>query len=145
MAIMSVREGLAFETELGSDTCNIFPAVNLLLEAFGKDIYFLRDPTRSGVATVQNNIRLSEQVEGACEMLGLDPLYVAIEGIFIAVVQAEAAGQVQALLRTLPTGRNAATIESVTTTYPRQVILTSSIGDRRTPNMLAGEQLPRIC
>ena len=160
MAIMSVREGLVFETALESDTCNLFPAVNLLLEAFGADIHFLRDPTRGGVATVlnelakdcalgidlvQNDIPLSEPVEGACEMLGLDPLYVANEGIFIVVVPAEVAEQVLTLLRTCPVGRHAAIIGAVTTAHPRQVILTSSIGGRRMLNMLTGEQLPRIC
>ena len=160
MAIMSVREGLVFETELESDTCNLYPAVETLLEAYGADIHFLRDPTRGGVATVlnelakdcglglalaQNDIPLSEQVEGACEMLGLDPLYVANEGIFIAVVSAEVAEQALALLRTTETGRNAAIIGAVTASHPKQVILTSSIGGRRMLNMLTGEQLPRIC
>lgn len=160
MAIMSVREGLVFETELESDTCNLFPAVNSLLKIFGADIHFLRDPTRGGVATVlnelakdcglgidlvQNDIPLSEQVEGACEMLGLDPLYVANEGIFIAVIQAEVADQVLAQLRNSPIGQNAAIIGAVTTAHPGQVILTSSIGGRRMLNMLTGEQLPRIC
>ena len=160
MAIMSVREGLVFETELQSDSCNLYPAVEQLLEAFGADIHFLRDPTRGGVATVlnelardcglgidlvQNDIPLSEQVEGACEMLGLDPLYVANEGIFIAVVSARVAEQALALLRATETGRNAAIIGAVTISHPKQVILTSSIGGRRMLNMLTGEQLPRIC
>lgn len=160
MAIMSVREGLVFETELESDTCNLYPAVELLLDDFGADIHFLRDPTRGGVATVlnelaqdcglgidlvQNDIPLSEQVEGACEMLGLDPLYVANEGIFLVVVQADVAEQVLKVLRTTSTGRNAAIIGAVTTKHIRQVILTSSIGGRRMLNMLTGEQLPRIC
>jgi hydrogenase expression/formation protein HypE len=149
VAIMSVREGLSFETELSSDTRNLAPAVIALLDAFGEDIHFLRDPTRGGVATVmnelamdsklgidlvQNALPLDEQVEGACEMLGLDPLYVANEGIFIAVVKAEVADEVRAAL-----------IGTVTTSHPGQVVLTSSIGGRRTLNLLTGEQLPRIC
>jgi hydrogenase expression/formation protein HypE len=160
VAIMSVREGLVFETELESDTCNLSPAVNTLLDAFGEDIHFLRDPTRGGVATVlnelakdsglgidleQNKIPLSEQVEGACEMLGLDPLYVANEGIFIAVVKAEIAGQVIEVLKTSEAGLNATIIGAVTADHPGRVILTSSIGGRRMLNMLTGEQLPRIC
>jgi hydrogenase expression/formation protein HypE len=160
VAIMSVREGLVFETQLESDTCNLWPAVNNLLDNFGEDIHFLRDPTRGGVATVlnelakdselgidlsQKDIPLSEQVEGACEMLGLDPLYVANEGIFIAVVNAEKAEQVVEVLKITDTGRNAAIIGSVSTNHPKQVILTSSIGGRRMLNMLTGEQLPRIC
>ena len=160
IAIMSVREGLVFETELESDTCNLAPSVNALLDLFGEDIHFLRDPTRGGVATVlnelakdsglgidllQNAIPLSEQVEGACEMLGLDPLYVANEGIFIAVVKADIADNVIEVLRTSDTGINAAIIGTVTTEHRKQVILTSSIGGRRMLNMLTGEQLPRIC
>jgi hydrogenase expression/formation protein HypE len=160
VAIMSVREGLVFETELESDTCNLALFVNALLDLFGEDIHFLRDPTRGGVATVlnelakdcgsgidllQNAIPLNEQVEGACEMLGLDPLYVANEGIFIAVVKAEIAEQVIEVLKTLERGMNAAIIGSVTIDHPKQVILTSSIGGRRMLNMLTGEQLPRIC
>ncbi len=160
VAIMSVREGLVFETQLESDTCNLAPAVNNLLDLFGEDIHFLRDPTRGGVATVlnelakdcglgidlsQNLIPVSEQVEGACEMLGLDPLYVANEGIFIAVVAGEAAEEVVNVLKAMDTGKNAAIIGSVTTDHPKQVILTSSVGGRRMLNMLTGEQLPRIC
>lgn len=160
VAIMSVREGLMFETELESDTCNLSPAINKLLDAFGEDIHFLRDPTRGGVATVlnevaidsglgielmQNAIPLSEQVEGACEMLGLDPLYVANEGIFIAVVKDEIAEQVIEVLQNSEIGQNAAIIGTVTINHPKQAILTSSIGGRRMLNMLMGEQLPRIC
>ncbi len=160
VAIMSVREGLVFETELESDTCNLAPAVLSLLDVFGHDIHFLRDPTRGGVATVlnelakdsglgidlwQNAIPLNEQVEGACEMLGLDPLYVANEGIFIAVVKEEIGEQVIEVLKASGAGRNAAIIGSVTKDHPKQVILTSSIGGRRMLNMLTGEQLPRIC
>jgi hydrogenase expression/formation protein HypE len=157
---MSVREGLVFETELESDTCNLWPDVKMLLDIFGEDIHFMRDPTRGGVATVLNElakdcglgidllqsaIPLSEQVEGACEMLGLDPLYVANEGIFIAVVKAEIADNVIDVLKASDTGRNAAVIGTVSSDHPKQVILTSSIGGRRMLNMLTGEQLPRIC
>jgi hydrogenase expression/formation protein HypE len=160
VAIMSVREGLVFETELESDTCNLAPAVLSLLDVFGHDIHFLRDPTRGGVATVlnelakdsglgidllQNAVPMNEQVEGACEMLGLDPLYVANEGIFIAVVKAEIGEQVTEVLKTSDSGRNAAIIGIITKDHPKQVILTSSIGGRRMLNMLTGEQLPRIC
>lgn len=160
IAIMSVREGLQFETALESDTCNLSPLVTTLLDEFGEDIHFLRDPTRGGVATVLNELAkdsgrginisqiempLSEQVEGACEMLGLDPLYVANEGIFIAVVNATVADKVLHTLRKTDTGKNAAIIGAVTDEHPKQVILTSRIGGRRMVNMLTGEQLPRIC
>ncbi|MBA2422304.1 MAG: hydrogenase expression/formation protein HypE, partial [Chitinophagales bacterium] len=160
IAIMSVREGLVFETELESDTCNLSSVVITLLDRFGEDIHFLRDPTRGGVATVLNElakdsglgidlsqsaIPLSEQVEGACEMLGLDPLYVANEGIFIAVVKAEIATELLSFLKKSEIGKNAGIIGTVTHDHPKQVILTSSIGGRRMLNMLTGEQLPRIC
>ena len=160
VAIMSVREGLMFETELESDTCNLWPSVHILLDGFGEDVHFMRDPTRGGVATVlnelakdsslgielfQNAIPLDQQVEGACEMLGLDPLYVANEGIFIAVVKAEIGEQLLDVLKASNTGSNAAIIGSVVAEHPKQVILTSSIGGRRMLNMLTGEQLPRIC
>lgn len=160
IAIMSVREGLVFETGLESDTCNLSPAVKVLLDEFGEDVHFMRDPTRGGVATVLNELAkdsklgidlmqsflpISEQVEGACEMLGLDPLYVANEGIFIAVVKAEIADKLLSFLKEMNVGKNAAIIGTVCKEHPGQVILTSSIGGRRMLNMLTGEQLPRIC
>lgn len=160
MAIMSVREGLEFDTQLLSDTCNLAPTVNELLDTFGEDIHFLRDPTRGGVATVlnelatdsgwgvdlvQNAIPVAEQVEGACEMLGLDPLYVANEGIFIAVVNPTLAVSIVDRLKLTDAGRQAAIVGTVTASHPGQVILTSSIGGRRMLNRLTGEQLPRIC
>lgn len=160
MAIMSVREGLVFESELVSDTCNLAPSVLRLLDVYGEDIHFLRDPTRGGVASVlnelakdsrlgidifQNALPIHDQVEGACEMLGLDPLYVANEGIYISVVKEEIAENVLEDLRASETGMNAAIIGEMTVLHPKQVILTSSIGGRRMLNMLMGEQLPRIC
>jgi hydrogenase expression/formation protein HypE len=160
VAIMSVREGLVFETELESDTCNLSPAVQTLLDTFGEQIHFMRDPTRGGIATVlselalesglgidisQNLIPLNEQVEGACEMLGLDPLYVANEGIFITVAAPEIADRLVAVLKKTKQGAHAAIVGSVTEEHPKQVVLTSSVGGRRLLNMLTGEQLPRIC
>ena len=160
IAIMSVREGLQFETALESDTTDLSSTVLMLLDEFGDDIHFLRDPTRGGVATVlnelakdsslgihikQTDIPLSEQVEGACEMLGLDPLYAANEGIFIVVVKADIAEQVIAALKKTGNGKNAAIIGGVTNEHPKQVILTSRIGGKRMVTMLTGEQLPRIC
>ncbi|MDZ7647815.1 MAG: hydrogenase expression/formation protein HypE [Cytophagales bacterium] len=109
IAIMSQRKGLEFETTIESDTTNLNHLVKKLLDYAGEHIHFLRDPTRGGVATVMNelvgqsklgidlvqkNIPVDEQVEGACEMLGLDPLYVANEGLFIAIVDASVADQV---------------------------------------------------
>ncbi len=160
IAIMSVREGLEFETTIQSDTRNLNHLVTALLDDFGEQIHLLRDPTRGGVATVlteiardtrlgvdifQKDIPVDEQVDGACEILGLDPLYVANEGIFIAVVAAPAAEALLEKLRSMENGHEAAIIGAVTADHPRQVVLTSTIGGRRVVNMLTGEQLPRIC
>ena len=160
IAIMSVRKGLEFETTIESDTVNLNHTIEKLVEQFGGDIKFLRDPTRGGVASVlneiaeltslgfeldQKNIPVDEQVEGACEMLGLDPLYVANEGLFLAVVSGEIADSFLSALRNDGNGKNAAIIGEVNTEHPKKVLLKSRIGGRRVVNYLPGEQLPRIC
>jgi hydrogenase expression/formation protein HypE len=160
MAIMSVREGLEFESELKSDTTCLNHMVKVLLDNFGQDIHLLRDPTRGGVATVlieiaraagvgidivQHGLPVNEQVDSACEMLGLDPLYVANEGIFISVVASEIADQYLKVLKEMDKGANAAIIGEVVKDHPRQVVSTSGIGGKRVVSMLTGEQLPRIC
>ncbi len=160
VAILSVRQGLEFETDIESDTCNLNHTIKALLDDFGPDIHLLRDPTRGGVATVLNEIArdtrlgveiqqrqlpIDEQVEGACEILGLDPLYVANEGIFLAVVTDSAAGALLEKLRSLENGHNASIIGEVVKAHPRQVVLDSSIGGKRVVSMPIGEQLPRIC
>jgi hydrogenase expression/formation protein HypE len=160
IAIMSVRKGLEFETTIESDTVNLNHTVEKLLDRFGNGIKFLRDPTRGGIASVlnevaeltslgfeldQKNIPVDEQVDGACEMLGLDPLYVANEGLFIAVVKPTIANAFVAALRTDENGTNAAIIGEVTTEHPGKVLMKSRVGGRRVVNYLTGEQLPRIC
>ncbi|AFK03960.1 hydrogenase expression/formation protein HypE [Emticicia oligotrophica DSM 17448] len=160
IAIMSVREGLEFETSIESDTANLNHTVKELLDTFGSDIHLFRDPTRGGVATVlneiardtklginiiQKNIPVIEEVYGACELLGLDPLYVANEGVFMAVVSADVANDFLAKLKTLENGLDAAIIGEVVEEHPKQVVLQSKIGGKRVINMLVGEQLPRIC
>jgi len=160
IAIMSVRQGLEFETSIESDTTNLNHSIEKLLDRFGSNIKFLRDPTRGGVASVLNEIAeltalgfeldqraipLDEQVEGACEMLGLDPLYVANEGLFMAIVKSEIADELIALLKTDENGKNAAIIGNVNTEHPGKVLMKSRIGGRRVVNYLTGEQLPRIC
>jgi hydrogenase expression/formation protein HypE len=160
IAIMSVRKGLSFETTIESDTTNLNHTVAKLLDRFGGDIKFLRDPTRGGVASVLNEIAaltklgfqldqqlipVHEQVEGACEMLGLDPLYVANEGLFIAIVKRKVADEMIAALRQDENGINAAIIGEVTNEYPGKVLMKSLIGGIRVVNYLTGEQLPRIC
>jgi hydrogenase expression/formation protein HypE len=160
IAIMSVRKGLEFETDILSDTAPLNHTVKNLLDRFGTGIKFLRDPTRGGVASVlneiaeltglgfginQKDIPLDEQVEGACEMLGLDPLYVANEGIFLAVVTNDIADAFLTELQQDENGKNACAIGQVTKEHPGKVILKSRIGGSRVVNYLTGEQLPRIC
>jgi hydrogenase expression/formation protein HypE len=160
IAIMSVRKGLEFETDILSDTAPLNHTVRNLLDKFGSDIKFLRDPTRGGVASVlneiaeltalgfainQKDIPMDEQVEGACEMLGLDPLYVANEGIFLAVVSNDIADAFLTELQDDENGTNACTIGQVTKEHRGKVILKSRIGGSRVVNYLTGEQLPRIC
>lgn len=160
IAIMSVREGLEFETDIESDTRPLNGIVKTLLDDFGKNIHLLKDPTRGGVATVlteiardsklgidifQKDIPVNEQVYGACEILGLDPLYVANEGIFIAVVEHSIAEGFLEKLKQQEHCSHASIIGEVVESHPSQVILTSQIGGKRVINMLVGEQLPRIC
>ncbi|OYU55488.1 MAG: hydrogenase expression/formation protein HypE [Chitinophagaceae bacterium BSSC1] len=160
IAIMSLRQGLEFETDIVSDTINLNFTILSLVETFGQEIKFLRDPTRGGLASVMNElaelrklgfvleqekIPLDEQVEGACEMLGLDPLYVANEGLFVAVVSANIADDFLQKLRSDPNGINAAIVGEVTAANPGKVLLKSRIGGHRVVGYLTGEQLPRIC
>jgi hydrogenase expression/formation protein HypE len=160
IAIMSQRQGLSFETDIVSDTANLNHTVQKLLDAFGGQVHFLRDATRGGLASVlneiakdgnwgveirQKDIPVAEQVSGACEMLGLDPLYVANEGVFIAVVDAAIADAAVNLLRQNDHAGQATAFGTLTKAHSGQVILQSNIGGRRVVNMLPGEQLPRIC
>jgi hydrogenase expression/formation protein HypE len=160
ITIMSHRQGLQFETTIASDTRPLNRIILELLDEFGEHIHLLRDPTRGGLATVLNEIAgdtklgidisqtlipVEEEVYGACEMLGLDPLYVANEGLFIAVVDAGIADAFLSSLQKWEHGVMASIVGEVTTDHRRQVIMKSTIGGRRVVNMLAGEQLPRIC
>ncbi len=160
IAIMSVREGLEFETRLESDSAALNSLVASLLERAGERLHVLRDPTRGGVASALNEIagqagvgiRLDEAkipiweaVRGGCEILGLDPLYVANEGKCLAIVERDAAGEVLAAMHEHPLGREAAIIGEVVAEHPAKVVLRSRIGGERIVDMLSGEQLPRIC
>ena len=160
MAIMSVREGLQFDSPIQSDTRPLNGLVKDILDGFGPDIKFLRDPTRGGVATVlseiagqsgrgirleQRSLPVDEAVAGACELFGLDPLYVANEGICLAVVSPGAADQVLDVVTAHEAGKGAAIIGEVVDAHPGQVVLKSAIGGSRVVHMLPGEQLPRIC
>ena len=160
MAIMSEREGLEFESTIVSDTTNLNILVKRLLDNFGHGIKLFRDPTRGGLASVlseiasdidkgivirEENIPLDKQVAAACEILGLDPLYVANEGLFIAVVDANVEKEVLALMQDDPKGKNAVSIGEFTESHPSKVVMHSSIGGKRIVTPLIGEQLPRIC
>ncbi len=159
MAIMSVREGLEFDTQIESDTAPLNGLVESALKA-SRDIHVLRDPTRGGVASVLNEIASSasvgididetqipipEEVRGACEILGLDPLYVANEGKLLAFVPAASTDTVLAAMRGHPLGKDAVVIGEVGAQHPGVVVMKSRIGGSRVVDMLSGEQLPRIC
>jgi hydrogenase expression/formation protein HypE len=159
IAIMSVREGIEFETVLESDSAPLTDLVRVMLEAC-PDIRCMRDPTRGGVSSALNElatashvgVELDEaalpvraEVRGACEMLGLDPMYVANEGKLIAVVPPADAEHLLAVMRTHPLGRNAALLGQVVDDHPGMVIMKSLVGGERVVTLLMGEQLPRIC
>jgi hydrogenase expression/formation protein HypE len=159
IAILSVREGLEFESPMLSDTASVWPAVEALLNA-EIEIHCLRDLTRGGLATTLNEIAadrnvcikleealipVDEVVQGACEILGLDPLYVANEGrfaVFVPVAQVDAALEV---MKKVEVSQGSVRIGSVEESPGRTVILQSRIGGNRVVDMLSGEQLPRIC
>lgn len=160
IAVMSKREGLAFETDILSDTAPLSSLVMQMLEKGGEDIHFLRDPTRGGLASVLNELAecspygfiidqerlpVSEQVEGACEMLGLDPLYVANEGLLVAITAPGSADAVLTAMKGTVTGEHAVIIGEVTESHAGKVLLKSRIGGHRIVGFLTGEQLPRIC
>ena len=160
MAIMSVREGLEFDSEILSDTINLNHSIESLLDNFGEHIHLLTDPTRGGIATVlketaqsislgidiaEKYLPIDNQVSSACELLGLDPVYVANEGLFIAFVDASIGDDFLEVLQKDENGTNAKIIGTVTQEHSKQVIMKSAIGGNRLLSMLLGQQLPRIC
>ncbi len=159
VAILSVREGLEFETVLESDTAPLAGLTRLMLDAC-PSLRCMRDPTRGGVSSALNElaaasrvgVEVSEEaipirpeVRGACEMLGLDPLYVANEGKLVAVVPPDDADRLLAAMRSHPLSRDAAVIGEIVAEHPGMVTLRSRVGGQRVITLLAGEQLPRIC
>jgi hydrogenase expression/formation protein HypE len=159
IAIMSVRDGIEFETVLESDTASLTGLIRVMLEAC-PGIRAMRDPTRGGVSSTLNelaaasqvgvtlteaSIPVRDEVKGACEMLGLDPLYVANEGKLIAVVPPGDADRLVEVMRAHPLGRRASIIGEVVADHPGMVTMRSLIGGDRVVSMLSGEQLPRIC
>jgi hydrogenase expression/formation protein HypE len=159
MAIMSVREGLTFETELVSDSAALHTLVAAML-GVTQDIHCLRDATRGGVAAVLNelagqskvgftldetSVPIRPAVMAACEMLGMDPLYVANEGKLVAVVPAEHAEAMLSVMRQHPLGQDAVIIGQVVDDHPGMVVARTAFGGRRVVDMPLGEILPRIC
>lgn len=160
MAIMSEREGLEFESSIESDSTNLNFLVTELLDTFGEKIKLFRDPTRGGLGTVLHEIAndiskgvtlkeveipLEKQVAAACEMLGLDPLYVANEGVFLVVIDPSIETEVLKLMQNHQKGKNAAVVGEITNEHPNKVVMESLIGGKRIVSPLVGEQLPRIC
>jgi len=159
MAIMAAREGLAFESAITSDSACLATLVDAL-RPFGADVHVLRDPTRGGVASALNEIAAASQVgieiedgtlpvpgdvRAACEVLGLDPLYVANEGVLVAFVAEPHADAALRALRAHPLGADATRIGRVVTAHPRIVALRTALGGTRVVDLLPGDQLPRIC
>ncbi len=169
MAIMSKRENLEFEGAIESDCAALHGLVDRMLDAcdtFAADLdsdhplHCMRDPTRGGVATTLNEIAsqskvgmflhedqipVRESVQGACEILGLDPLYVANEGKLIAIIAAEAADAVLQRMQDHPLGRDAKMIGEVVSEHPGMVRMETRVGGTRILDVMFGEQLPRIC
>ncbi len=160
MAVLTAREGLELESDIRTDSAPLNALVAEIIAVGGASVHVLRDPTRGGVATTLKEIAGQSQVEivleepalpvraavrGACAILGLDPLFVANEGKLLAIVAADAAGAVLAAMRRHPAGRESVVIGEVTGGPAGKLLLQTTIGGRRAIEMLAGEQLPRIC
>jgi len=159
VAIMSAREGLEFQTSIESDSVALNSLVDVILDA-SLNVSVLRDPTRGGVATTLNEISKSAgtgivldertipvrpEVQGACEVLGLDPMYIANEGKILVILPEADSEKVLAAMQSHPNGVDSAIIGHLTEDHPSVVRMTTSIGSSRIIDMLTGEQLPRIC
>ena len=160
MAIMSVREGLEFESQIRSDCAALNGMIADVLAAAGGAVRAMRDPTRGGLASTLNEIATASnvgvvideakvpvrtEVQAACELLGLDPVYVANEGKAVFFVAPGAADRVLEVLRAHPLGREAARIGTVTQEHKRMLVARTAMGSNRVIAPMIGEQLPRIC
>jgi hydrogenase expression/formation protein HypE len=156
---MSVREGLAFDAAIKSDSAPLNSMVAAMLDCC-PNIHVLRDPTRGGLATTLNEIAESSKfgiviedehipvdpsVQAACEILGLDPMMVANEGKLVCLLPRENADEVLEVMRSCDVGVNAAVIGHVVTDHPGMVVAKTAIGASRVVTVPIGEQLPRIC
>jgi hydrogenase expression/formation protein HypE len=160
VAVMAGREGLNVSTDIRSDSAALNGLVAEIMAEAGNNLHVLRDPTRGGVATtikeiaqqssvsitlIEDTLPINPAVRGVCAILGLDPLFVANEGKVLAFVAAEASERVLARIRQHPLGGNAAVIGTVSAGESGRVRMETAIGGTRAVEMLAGEQLPRIC
>lgn len=160
ITILLARGDLDLDADLRSDTRSVLPLVERLAETVGGGVHWMRDPTRGGVATTLNElahdcglgvvlsedlIPVRDEVRGACELLGLDPLHIANEGQFLAVVAAEQAEAALEALRGVRGGHEAALIGEIADTPPGSVLVTTLYGGSRIVDMLVGDPLPRIC
>ena len=159
IAILARREGMEFESAIESDSAALNSLTTEILKV-ASGIRCMRDPTRGGLSSALNEIGAKSQVgielneaaipiregvRGACEMLGLDPLYVANEGKLIAIIEPESADTVLAAMHAHPLGREAQVIGTVTSSHAALVTMRTALGTTRIVDMLAGDQLPRIC
>lgn len=159
IAVLAQREGIELQTELISDSAPLAELTARMLEAC-PELRCMRDPTRGGASSALNEIAAAsragivldearvpvrDEVIGACELLGFDPLYVANEGKLIAIVPPSAAERLVNAMRAHPLGQSAAIIGEVTADHPGTVVLRSRLGGKRIVAMLSGDQLPRIC
>jgi hydrogenase expression/formation protein HypE len=159
-AIMLARGELGLDAEVESDTRSLWPVADALLEAAGEGLRTMRDATRGGVATVLNELARASgvgisvaeaqipvvpEVTGACELLGIDPMYVANEGVMVAFVAPDAAEGALAALRAIPGCEAAREIAEVRAEPPGMVLVETAFGGRRVMDLLAGDPLPRIC
>jgi hydrogenase expression/formation protein HypE len=160
MAIMSVREGLEFESPIRSDCAALNGMIADVLSATGSAVHAMRDPTRGGLASTLNEIAQASdvgvvideaslpvrlEVQSACDLLGLDPVYVANEGKTVFFVAPEAADRVLEILQAHPLGREAARIGHATAEHKRMLVARTAMGANRVIPTMIGEQLPRIC
>jgi hydrogenase expression/formation protein HypE len=160
ITILLARGELDLESELRSDTRSVFPLVHALVREAGAGVRWMRDPTRGGVATSLNELArdsglgivlfeekvpVHDSVRGACELLGLDPLHIANEGQFLAVVSSEHADAALQALRAIPGGKEAVVIGEVREQPAGMVSVTTLYGGNRLVDMLVGDPLPRIC
>lgn len=160
LAILALREGLAFSSPVVSDCTPLARLTAAILDAGGEGVRCMRDPTRGGLATTLNElaeqgdkgilvkeelIPVRREVAGACELLGIEPLFLACEGRLIVIASPDVAPQVLKKMQTLPEGSGAVVIGEVTADEPGMVLMETELGAARILTMLEGEPLPRIC